>query len=188
MPSADRLPELGPRGEGWVVLQLLLDGDEARPGDRGAKSKPRMPRKESAVIAVAGALLVLLGRARARPLVHAAATTPRPHASAAGRDLPARASSGVRGRALDRAWLVACRCAAGTRPDCPARAAPRPQSTPRGGLAERALRHIRGLPSANAAPVCALALLSLAARRRRQPGSRDMHGAASVHQGSALSP
>ena len=24
MPSADRLPELGSRGEGWLVLQLLL--------------------------------------------------------------------------------------------------------------------------------------------------------------------
>jgi hypothetical protein len=24
MPRADRLPELGPRGEGWLVLQLLL--------------------------------------------------------------------------------------------------------------------------------------------------------------------
>src|SRR6266700_2238496 len=26
MPSRSRLPELGPRGEGWVVLQLLLGG------------------------------------------------------------------------------------------------------------------------------------------------------------------
>src|SRR6266702_3905086 len=32
MPSGSRLPELGPRGEGWVVLQLLLGGAIAGSG------------------------------------------------------------------------------------------------------------------------------------------------------------
>ena len=59
-----RLPELGPRGEGWVALQLLLGAAIAGCGFVGVYW-PRSVESFVAVlgllIAVAGALLVVLG-------------------------------------------------------------------------------------------------------------------------------
>src|SRR6266705_4172482 len=64
MPSADRLPELGPRGEGWLVLQLLLGAAIAGSGFVGIYW-PGLADSFLGIlgllIAVAGALLVVLG-------------------------------------------------------------------------------------------------------------------------------
>src|SRR6266566_960876 len=64
MPSADRLPELGPRGEGWLVLQLLLGAAIAGCGFVGVYwpgSADSFLGILGLLIAVAGALLVVLG-------------------------------------------------------------------------------------------------------------------------------
>ena len=64
MPSGSRLPELGPRGEGWVVLQLLLGAAIAGCGFVGVYwpgSADSFLGILGLLIAVAGALLVLLG-------------------------------------------------------------------------------------------------------------------------------
>jgi protein-S-isoprenylcysteine O-methyltransferase Ste14 len=64
MPSADRLPELGARGEGWVVLQLLLGAAIAGCGFVGVYwpgSADSFLGILGLLIAVAGALLVVLG-------------------------------------------------------------------------------------------------------------------------------
>jgi len=64
MPNASRLPELGPRGEGWVALQLLLGAAIAGCGFVGIYW-PGSPASFLGVlgllIAVAGALLLILG-------------------------------------------------------------------------------------------------------------------------------
>src|SRR6266571_4391757 len=64
MPSGSRLPELGPRGEGWVVLQLLLVAAIAGGGFVGVYwpgSVESFFGVLGLLIAVAGALLVVLG-------------------------------------------------------------------------------------------------------------------------------
>ena len=64
MPSASRLPELGPRGEGWVVLQLLLGAAIAGCGFVGlywSGSAESFFGILGLLIAGAGALLVVLG-------------------------------------------------------------------------------------------------------------------------------
>src|SRR5207249_7550493 len=64
MPSADRLPELGPRGEGWLVLQLLLGAAIAGSGFVGVYW-PALADSFLGIfgllIAVAGTLLIVLG-------------------------------------------------------------------------------------------------------------------------------
>src|SRR6266487_1255477 len=124
-------------GVGGIVLRCSRVADRCR---RRAPRRPRCP--------LAGSF------------VHAPATAARPHASAAGRDLRARASPRVRGSDLDWTWLVVGGCPAGPRTDRAARRALRPQGATRGGVADRALPRIRGLPGTHAAAVCALALLS----------------------------
>ena len=64
MPSASRLPELGPRGEGWVALQLLLGAAIAGCGFVGiywSGSPASFLGVLGLLIAVAGALLLILG-------------------------------------------------------------------------------------------------------------------------------
>jgi protein-S-isoprenylcysteine O-methyltransferase Ste14 len=64
MPKADRLPELGPRGEGWLVLQLLLAAAIAGCGFVGVYwpgSADSFLGILGLLIAVAGTLLVVLG-------------------------------------------------------------------------------------------------------------------------------
>jgi protein-S-isoprenylcysteine O-methyltransferase Ste14 len=64
MPSGSRLPELGPRGEGWVVLQLLLGAAIAGCGFVGVYwpgSVESFFGVLGLLIAVAGVLLVVLG-------------------------------------------------------------------------------------------------------------------------------
>jgi protein-S-isoprenylcysteine O-methyltransferase Ste14 len=64
MPSASRLPEFGPRGEGWVALQLLLGAAIAGCGLVGVYwpgSVESFLGVLGLLIAVAGALLVVLG-------------------------------------------------------------------------------------------------------------------------------
>src|SRR5204863_6983226 len=64
MPSADRLPELGPRGEGWLAVQLLLGAAIAGCGFVGVYW-PGLADSFLGIlgllIAVAGTLLVVLG-------------------------------------------------------------------------------------------------------------------------------
>jgi protein-S-isoprenylcysteine O-methyltransferase Ste14 len=64
MPSASRLPEFGPRGEGWVALQLLLGAAIAGGGFVGVYWPGSLESFLSVLgllIALAGALLVSLG-------------------------------------------------------------------------------------------------------------------------------
>jgi protein-S-isoprenylcysteine O-methyltransferase Ste14 len=64
MPRADRLPELGPRGEGWLVLQLLLGAAIIGCGFVGVYwpgSADSFLGILGLLIAVAGVLLVVLG-------------------------------------------------------------------------------------------------------------------------------
>jgi len=64
MPNATRLPELGPRGEGWVVLQLLLGAAIAGCGFAGVYwpgSVESFLGILGLLIAGAGVLLVVLG-------------------------------------------------------------------------------------------------------------------------------
>jgi protein-S-isoprenylcysteine O-methyltransferase Ste14 len=64
MPSASRLPEFGPRGEGWVALQLLLGAAIAGGGFVGVYWPGSLESFLSVLgllIALAGALLVILG-------------------------------------------------------------------------------------------------------------------------------
>ena len=64
MPSASRLPEFGPRGEGWVALQLLLGAAIAGGGFVGVYwpgSLESVLAVLGLLIALAGALLVTLG-------------------------------------------------------------------------------------------------------------------------------
>src|SRR5213593_3381276 len=64
MPSGSRLPELGRRGEGWVVLQLLLGAAIAGCGFVGVYwpgSVESFFGVLGLLIAVAGVLLVVLG-------------------------------------------------------------------------------------------------------------------------------
>src|SRR5215218_9984820 len=61
MPSADRLPELGPRGEGWLVVQLLLGAAIAGCGFTGVYwpgSADSFLGILGLLVAVAGTLLV----------------------------------------------------------------------------------------------------------------------------------
>ncbi len=156
--SASRLPELGPHGEGWVVLQLLFGAAIAGGGFVGVYwpgSVESFVGVLGLLLAVVGALLVVLG---VLSLGSSFTPLPRP-APAAGWNLPARASSGVRGRDLGRTWLVVCRGAARPRPHGAARPAHRPEGAARGDVVDRALPRIRALPGAHTAPVCAMALL-----------------------------
>src|SRR2546427_562414 len=57
MPSASRLPELGPHGEGWVVLQLLLGAAIAGSGFVGVY----WPGSVESFVGVLGLLLALVG-------------------------------------------------------------------------------------------------------------------------------
>jgi protein-S-isoprenylcysteine O-methyltransferase Ste14 len=57
MPSASRLPELGPHGEGWVVLQLLLGAAIAGGGFVGVY----WPGSLASFVGVLGLLLALVG-------------------------------------------------------------------------------------------------------------------------------
>jgi protein-S-isoprenylcysteine O-methyltransferase Ste14 len=64
MPSASRLPELGPRGEGWVALQLLLGAAIVGCGFIGVYwpgSLESFLGVLGLLIAIAGALLLVLG-------------------------------------------------------------------------------------------------------------------------------
>ena len=64
MPSGSRLPELGPRGEGWVVLQLLLVAAIAGCGFAGVywpRSVESFFGVLGLLIAITGALLIILG-------------------------------------------------------------------------------------------------------------------------------
>src|SRR5213593_3730532 len=64
MPSGSRLPELGRRGEGWVVLQLLLGAAIAGSGFVGVYwpgSVESFVGVLGLLLAVVGALLVVLG-------------------------------------------------------------------------------------------------------------------------------
>ena len=64
MPSASRLPEFGPRGEGWVALQLLLGAAIAGGGFVGVYwpgSLESFLAVLGLLIALAGALFVTLG-------------------------------------------------------------------------------------------------------------------------------
>jgi protein-S-isoprenylcysteine O-methyltransferase Ste14 len=64
MPKADRLPELGPRGEGWLVLQLLLGAAIIGCGFVGVYwpgSADSFLGILGLLIALAGVLLVVLG-------------------------------------------------------------------------------------------------------------------------------
>jgi protein-S-isoprenylcysteine O-methyltransferase Ste14 len=64
MPGASRLPEFGPHGEGWVVLQLLLGAAIAGGGFVGVYwpgSLESFVGVFGLLIAVVGALLVVLG-------------------------------------------------------------------------------------------------------------------------------
>jgi hypothetical protein len=64
MPKADRLPELGPRGEGWLVLQLLLGAAIIGCGFAGVYwpgSADSFLGILGLLIAVAGVLLVVVG-------------------------------------------------------------------------------------------------------------------------------
>jgi protein-S-isoprenylcysteine O-methyltransferase Ste14 len=64
MPRADRLPELGPRGEGWLVLQVLLGAAIIGCGFVGVYwpgSADSFLAILGSLIAVAGVLLVVLG-------------------------------------------------------------------------------------------------------------------------------
>src|SRR6266508_1460346 len=57
MPSGSRLPELGPRGEGWVVLQLLLVAAIAACSFVGVY----WPRSVESFVGVLGLLIVVAG-------------------------------------------------------------------------------------------------------------------------------
>ena len=64
MPSASRLPDLGPRGEGWLLLQLLLGAAIVGCGFVGLYwpgSLESFFGILGLLIALAGALLVVLG-------------------------------------------------------------------------------------------------------------------------------
>src|SRR5438094_198258 len=79
MPSGSRLPELGRRGEGWVVLQLLLFAAIAGCGFVGVywpHSVESFFTVLGLVVALAGAVVLLLGVAAiGRPFT----ALPRPH-------------------------------------------------------------------------------------------------------------
>jgi protein-S-isoprenylcysteine O-methyltransferase Ste14 len=69
MPRVDRLPELGPRGEGWLVLQLLLGAAIIGCGFVGVYwpgSADSFLDILGLLIAVAAVLLVLLFDLKAR--------------------------------------------------------------------------------------------------------------------------
>lgn len=61
MPTMTRVPELGPRGEGWVILQVLLLGLTAIAGATG----PAWGGDAGLLTSTAGAVLVLTGGALA---------------------------------------------------------------------------------------------------------------------------
>jgi protein-S-isoprenylcysteine O-methyltransferase Ste14 len=64
MPGASRLPEFGPHGEGWVVLQLLLGAAIAGGGFIGVYwpgSVESFAGVLGLLVALAGALLVVVG-------------------------------------------------------------------------------------------------------------------------------
>jgi protein-S-isoprenylcysteine O-methyltransferase Ste14 len=80
MPKADRLPKLGPRGEGWLVLQLLLGAAIIGCGFVGVYwpgSADSFLGILGSLIAVAGVLLVVLG---VLSLGHSFTPLPRPRA------------------------------------------------------------------------------------------------------------
>ncbi len=78
---ASRLPALGPRGEGWVVIQFVLLGVVAVLGPAGAAAWPADPGPWRLATAVAGVALGLAGLALAvKGLVDLRdALTPLPH-------------------------------------------------------------------------------------------------------------
>jgi len=57
MPSACRFPELGPRGEGWFVLQLLLGAAIAGSGFVGVY----WPASADSFLGILGLLIGLAG-------------------------------------------------------------------------------------------------------------------------------
>jgi hypothetical protein len=60
MPSPDRLPELGPRGEGWLVLQLLLGAAIAGCGFVGVY----WPGSADSFLGILGLLIAVAGALR----------------------------------------------------------------------------------------------------------------------------
>jgi protein-S-isoprenylcysteine O-methyltransferase Ste14 len=76
-----RLPDLGPRGEGWVAIQFLLFGLIGLAGMLGPDwGEPWLTpgRAIGAVLLVAGLLLAVLGLVQLRPANLAAVPHPRP--------------------------------------------------------------------------------------------------------------
>jgi protein-S-isoprenylcysteine O-methyltransferase Ste14 len=81
-----RLPALGPRGEGWVIVQLLMYGVVAVAGLRGRRWSPgaRPATRVAGVVAgVAGGAMVVGGSVS---LGHSLTPNPRPRAGAPLRD------------------------------------------------------------------------------------------------------
>ena len=163
IPDASRLPDFGPHGEGWVVLQLLL-GASIAGGSFVGVYWPGALESFFAVlgllIIIVGALLVVLG---VLSLGRSFTPLPRPRARTRLRQggiFKLVRHPRLRGRDLDRTWLVPCRRPARPRPDNAAGRALRPQGAARGGLADRTLPRIPALPGTHAAPACAMALLS----------------------------
>jgi len=77
----ERLPDLGPRGEGWVVIQFVLFGLLGLAGMLGPDwGEPWLAvgRALGAVLLAAGLLLVVLGLVQLRPANLAAVPHPRP--------------------------------------------------------------------------------------------------------------
>src|SRR6266849_5662534 len=141
MSSGSRLPELGPRGDGWVLLQLLLFAAIAGCGFVGVYwpgSVESFFGVLGLLIAVAGALLFVLGvlslGSSFTPLLR-----PRTRTRLRQRGIFGLVRQRVRGRDLDWTWLVVGGCPAGPRADGAARRALRPQGAARGGVADRAL-------------------------------------------------
>jgi protein-S-isoprenylcysteine O-methyltransferase Ste14 len=82
MPESSRLPELGPRGEGWVALQLLLGGGVVGCGFVGVYWPRRVESFFSVfglLIAAGGSILLVLG---VLSLGRSFTPLPRPHARA----------------------------------------------------------------------------------------------------------
>ena len=161
-PGSSRLPDLGPRGEGWLAIQLALFA--AIVGLAFARVYwPESAADELTVIGIiaiaAGIALFLLA------LVSAGAALspfPRPKRNAGhssiGR-LSHGAPSDLRSDRPDRARLVARRIAARLDPHSVAGALPRPQGPARRSMARGALSGVRGLPAQDAPALRSLGVL-----------------------------
>jgi protein-S-isoprenylcysteine O-methyltransferase Ste14 len=78
---SDRLPDLGPRGEGWVVIQFVLFALLALAGAQGPDwGEPwrTLGLIAGAMLLAAGLVLVVLGLVQLRPANLAAVPHPRP--------------------------------------------------------------------------------------------------------------